>query len=277
MWEGIDEPLPDGNWPVMAPSPLPYSPRNQVPRAMTREDMDARAVRIRGGGSGCGRGRVRPARAALRARLPAVVVPVAGDEHPRRRLRRIAGGARAVPAGGVRCVPRDLARRQADERADLRDRLGPGRLSPRRGGGVRADAARARMRHRRRVLGSGHAARASGVRAQLPDPVRRPDPQRGRDPHDRRRRDLELRRRQHDHRRRPRRHVRAGAAAPVRPALDAARRRRAGLRRRDVAGRSTRPDRGGRRPDATSCARSFSEGSKPCRSSAIRTHERCRG
>ena len=40
MWEGIDEPLPEGNWPVMAPSPLPYSPRNQVPRAMTREDMD---------------------------------------------------------------------------------------------------------------------------------------------------------------------------------------------------------------------------------------------
>ncbi len=22
MWEGIDEPLPDGNWPVIAPSPL---------------------------------------------------------------------------------------------------------------------------------------------------------------------------------------------------------------------------------------------------------------
>ena len=40
MWEGIDEPLPEGNWPVIAPSPLPYSPRNQVPRAMTREDMD---------------------------------------------------------------------------------------------------------------------------------------------------------------------------------------------------------------------------------------------
>src|SRR5690349_13737421 len=40
MWDGIDEPLPEGNWPVMAPSALPYSPRNQVPRAMTSEDMD---------------------------------------------------------------------------------------------------------------------------------------------------------------------------------------------------------------------------------------------
>jgi anthraniloyl-CoA monooxygenase len=40
MWEGIDEPLESGNWEVIAPSPLPYSPRNQVPREMTRADMD---------------------------------------------------------------------------------------------------------------------------------------------------------------------------------------------------------------------------------------------
>jgi anthraniloyl-CoA monooxygenase len=40
MWEGIDEPLPQGNWPVVGPSPLPYSPQNQVPREMTRQEMD---------------------------------------------------------------------------------------------------------------------------------------------------------------------------------------------------------------------------------------------
>ncbi|HZU40780.1 MAG TPA: bifunctional salicylyl-CoA 5-hydroxylase/oxidoreductase [Solirubrobacteraceae bacterium] len=40
MWEGIDEPLDHGNWPLIAPSPIPYSPRNQVPREMTRADMD---------------------------------------------------------------------------------------------------------------------------------------------------------------------------------------------------------------------------------------------
>jgi anthraniloyl-CoA monooxygenase len=40
MWDGIDEPLDDGNWPVIAPSAVAYSPRNQVPRAMTRDDMD---------------------------------------------------------------------------------------------------------------------------------------------------------------------------------------------------------------------------------------------
>jgi anthraniloyl-CoA monooxygenase len=42
MWEGMDEPLPAGlNWEVIAPSAAPYGPRSQVPRAMTRADMDA--------------------------------------------------------------------------------------------------------------------------------------------------------------------------------------------------------------------------------------------
>ena len=40
MWEGIDEPLPEGNWPLVSASPLPYSPHSQVPREMTRHDMD---------------------------------------------------------------------------------------------------------------------------------------------------------------------------------------------------------------------------------------------
>jgi anthraniloyl-CoA monooxygenase len=42
MWEAEDEPLDEGNWPLLAPSPLPYRPGiNQVPREMTRADMDA--------------------------------------------------------------------------------------------------------------------------------------------------------------------------------------------------------------------------------------------
>ncbi|MER6490774.1 bifunctional salicylyl-CoA 5-hydroxylase/oxidoreductase [Streptomyces griseorubiginosus] len=35
MWEGIDEPLPEGNWPVVGPSPLPYKDANQIPRELT--------------------------------------------------------------------------------------------------------------------------------------------------------------------------------------------------------------------------------------------------
>jgi anthraniloyl-CoA monooxygenase len=40
-WEGMDDPLDTGNWELIAPSPVPWSPRNQVPREMTRADMDA--------------------------------------------------------------------------------------------------------------------------------------------------------------------------------------------------------------------------------------------
>jgi anthraniloyl-CoA monooxygenase len=42
MWEGIDEPLPDGNWPVVAPSPLPYRQGvNQVPIELTVAELGA--------------------------------------------------------------------------------------------------------------------------------------------------------------------------------------------------------------------------------------------
>jgi anthraniloyl-CoA monooxygenase len=40
MWEGMDEPLESGGWEVIGPSPLPYGPRNQVPREMTLADME---------------------------------------------------------------------------------------------------------------------------------------------------------------------------------------------------------------------------------------------
>lgn len=36
MWEGIDEPLPTGNWPLVAASPLPYKPGSQIPRELSR-------------------------------------------------------------------------------------------------------------------------------------------------------------------------------------------------------------------------------------------------
>jgi anthraniloyl-CoA monooxygenase len=39
-WEGNDVPLDEGNWPVMSASDVPWSPVNQVPRPMTRADMD---------------------------------------------------------------------------------------------------------------------------------------------------------------------------------------------------------------------------------------------
>lgn len=40
MWEGIDEPLPEGNWPVVAASPVPYRPGvNRTPHALTEPEL----------------------------------------------------------------------------------------------------------------------------------------------------------------------------------------------------------------------------------------------
>ncbi|HVE50626.1 MAG TPA: bifunctional salicylyl-CoA 5-hydroxylase/oxidoreductase [Casimicrobiaceae bacterium] len=43
-WEDVDEPIDESqgasNWPLIAPSPVRYGPRNQLPRAMTRDDME---------------------------------------------------------------------------------------------------------------------------------------------------------------------------------------------------------------------------------------------
>jgi len=40
IWDGMDEPLEGGGWPLIAASAVPYYPHSQVPRAMTRADMD---------------------------------------------------------------------------------------------------------------------------------------------------------------------------------------------------------------------------------------------
>jgi len=52
MWEGDNEPLDRGAWPIMAASPIPYFPHSQVPREATRADLQrvreefARATRM---------------------------------------------------------------------------------------------------------------------------------------------------------------------------------------------------------------------------------------
>jgi anthraniloyl-CoA monooxygenase len=40
-WEGDNEPLEAGGWDVLAPSPIPWTDANPVPRPMDRADMDA--------------------------------------------------------------------------------------------------------------------------------------------------------------------------------------------------------------------------------------------
>ena len=156
-------------------------------------------------------------------------LPVAADQRARRRVRR---GPREVPARGVRRVPRGVAGREADVACASARPTGST-------GGFDGDDA---VAFARRLVEAGcdivdvstgqvSPDQKPAYGRSLPDAVRRPDPPRGGHPGDRGRRDLQLRRRQHDHPRRPRRPVRAGAPAPVGPALDAARRRRPGRRR----------------------------------------------
>ncbi|THH38594.1 bifunctional salicylyl-CoA 5-hydroxylase/oxidoreductase [Aliishimia ponticola] len=39
-WEGMDQPLPDGNWDLVSASALPWSPQNATPREITRAEME---------------------------------------------------------------------------------------------------------------------------------------------------------------------------------------------------------------------------------------------
>lgn len=43
LWEGMDEPLPTGGWPLLAPSAIAWAEGSVVPQEMTRQDM----VRVR--------------------------------------------------------------------------------------------------------------------------------------------------------------------------------------------------------------------------------------
>lgn len=57
MWEGIDRPLEEGAWDICSASPIPYFPDSQVPREVTRVELDTIKAQfveaaIRGQGAG---------------------------------------------------------------------------------------------------------------------------------------------------------------------------------------------------------------------------------
>ena len=86
MWEDMDHPLPGGNWPIVAASPLPYLPDSQVPRAMSRADMDAVkaqfvAAAIMGGGCGFDMLEIHMAHGYLLASFISPITNRRGDEY----------------------------------------------------------------------------------------------------------------------------------------------------------------------------------------------------
>ena len=238
MWEGIDEPLPADNWDVVAASPVAYSEINQTPLELDRAGLDRIrdefvASARRAAEAGFDLLELHCAHGYLLSGFLSPVTNHRTDEYGG----DVAGRLR-FPLEVWHAMREVWPADEADDRAHLRDRLGRGRPVARGraggGGGVR----RGGRGRDRRLDRAGDQARATGVRAQLPDAVRRRDPQPSRHPDDRGRRDLVVRRRELDPDGRPRRPLRARPGAPLRPELDPARRRRAGLRRprRGLAG-----------------------------------------
>ncbi len=45
-WQEMDAPLENGNWPLLAASPIAWSPKNQTPKPMDRSDMDEIAAQF---------------------------------------------------------------------------------------------------------------------------------------------------------------------------------------------------------------------------------------
>ena len=211
------------------PSAIAVPPRRPGAARDDRRRHARRARRVRARGALGRRGRLRPRRAARRARLSARQLPLAADQPPRRRA--TAAASRAGCASRSRCSRRcapSWPDAHAAVGAHLRHRLGAGRHHARRHRRHRARAPRARLRHRRRLDRRHRRRGAPGRRPPLPDAVRRAHPPRRRRADDDRRQHLVVGRHQQHPRRRPRRPVPAGAHAPVRPVLHAPRRLRAG-------------------------------------------------
>ena len=126
-WETMDAPLASGNWEIVAPSPVKWSPANQMPREMTRADMDkVRDDYVRAAEMAARR--LRLARTALRARLPDVGLHHAADQQAHRRIRRQPRKPHALSARSISRRARGVAERQADLGAHFGQRLGrPGR------------------------------------------------------------------------------------------------------------------------------------------------------
>ena len=140
MWEGEDQPLDEGNWPLIAPSPLPYLPGvSQVPREMTRADMDAVrdefvAATRRAAAAGFDLLELHMAHGYLLSSFLSPLTNVREDEYGGRT-------GRAFPLEVFAACRAVWPAEKPMSRAHQRDRLGRRRLRRRRRGRVRAPAA----------------------------------------------------------------------------------------------------------------------------------------
>ena len=119
MWEGVDEPLPEGEWPLIAASETRYlAGISQVARAMTRADMDRVRRRVRARHRARRRRGLRLARAARRARLPALGLPL--PAHQPSHATRTAARSRRARASRSRCSAPCAPRGRQDKPISVR-------------------------------------------------------------------------------------------------------------------------------------------------------------
>ena len=119
-----------GNWPLIAPSAIPYGPRNQVPRAMTRDDMDRVkadfvARDTLGAPSAASTGWSCTARTAICCRRSSVRSPTVATTNTAARSRTAAGirsrcSRRCAPCGRRTSRCRCASRRTTGRRAATR-------------------------------------------------------------------------------------------------------------------------------------------------------------
>ncbi len=231
MWEGIDQPLDEGNWPLSAASPIPYREGvNQVPHALDRAGLDVIRNQF-----------AAAARHAATCDFDLLELHCAHGYLLSGFLSPLTNHRTDIYGGPLSNRLRfplevfDAVRAQWPDDRPMTVRISATDWAA--GGTTTEDAveiARAFVAHgagHRRLHRPGRPGRRPRVRPLVPDPVRRPDPQHpGRARH-RGRCDLLLGRRQLTAAGEPRRPVRPGPPASVRPALDPARGGRPGLRR----------------------------------------------
>ena len=131
-WEGMDHPLDDGNWEIVAASPLAFHEFMHVPREITRAEMDRVRDDYAQAALNAEQRRLRHDRSALRPWVSAVGFHFAAEQSTHRRLWRQFGKPHALSARGVRHGARALAEAQTHFSTHFRHRLGAGRDHARR-------------------------------------------------------------------------------------------------------------------------------------------------
>ena len=177
-WQKMDHPLPSGNWPVLAPSPLAYLEGiSQPPIEMTRADMDkVRDDFVRAAGFGLQAGfdmlELHMAHGYLLASFLSPLTNHRSDSYGGSIDHRL-----RFPLEVLQAVRTTVARRQTLIGAHFRDRLGGGRHQPRRRHGNRAQLSQRRHRFGRCLDRSNRARSETDIRQDVANALRRRDSQ----------------------------------------------------------------------------------------------------